>query len=119
VERPVPGDEPEDELTDGSRRGDAGRPGADQVAQPLLDLLIAIGDQLFLGREVVVDGLLGDLSLARHVSHGDVLIAALSEQAGGGIGDVKPGACPLALAQSGAGHTSKFSEAARRLGCTL
>jgi hypothetical protein len=80
------------------------RPGPDQLAHPLLDLLIAIGDQLLLGRKVVVDGLLGDLGLARHVSHGDILIAALSEQASGGIGDELTGACPLALAQPGASH---------------
>jgi hypothetical protein len=110
-----PGGGLENVVTDGGRRGDAGRPRADQVAEPLLDLLIAIGDQLLFDREVVVDRLLGDLGLTRHVSDGDVLIAAIGEQAGGGIGDVPPGARLLELAQSHAGHTSEFSEGARRL----
>src|SRR5580704_11221007 len=113
------GDGGEDEVADGSGRGDAGRPGADQLAQPVLDLSLAVGDQVFLGRKVVVDGLLGDLGSARHVGDGDLLIAALGEQAGGSVSDVPPGPLLLALAQSGAAHASKFSEGARSSDCTL
>ena len=79
------------------------RPGADQVAQPVLDLLLAIGDQLLLDRKVVVDGLLGDLGLACHVGDGDVLVAALGEQAASSVGDELAGARLLELAQCGAG----------------
>jgi hypothetical protein len=68
---------------------------------------------MLFGREVVVDGLLGDLGLARNVNHGNVLVAALGEQAGGGVGDVLPGPRLLELAQSGAGHVRKFTEAGR------
>ena len=40
-----PGDGLKDEVADGSRRSRGGRPGADQVNQPVLDLLLAIGDK--------------------------------------------------------------------------
>src|SRR4029077_3389785 len=53
------GDGGEDEVADGSGCGGAVRPGADQLTQPVLDLSFAVGDQVFLGRKVVVDGLLG------------------------------------------------------------
>jgi hypothetical protein len=59
---------------------------------------------LLLGPKVVVDRRLGDLGLARHVTDGDVFIAALGEQAGCGLGDESAGARLFALAQSGAGH---------------
>jgi hypothetical protein len=55
---PDPGGGLQDVVADGGRRGDAGRPGPDQVIQPVLYLLLAVGDQLLLGPEVVVDGLL-------------------------------------------------------------
>ena len=87
---------------------DAGRAGADQVAQPILNLLLAVGDQLFLGREVVVDRLLGDLGLARHVADRDMFVAALGEQAGRGVGDEPAGARLLELAQSGSGHLNSL-----------
>jgi len=57
--------------------------------------------------------LLGDLGGARNVGDGDLLVAALGEQAGGSVSDVPPGPLLLALAQSGADHTGKFSESAR------
>src|ERR1700730_15669529 len=113
------GDGGEDEVADGSGRGGAGRPDADQLAQPVLDLSLAVGDQVFLGRKVVVDGLLSDLGRARHVGDGDLLITALSEQAGGSVSDMSPGPLLLALAQSGADHASKFSEGALGPDCTL
>jgi hypothetical protein len=114
-----PGDGLQDELADGSRRSNGGRPGADQVTQPILDLLLAIGDQLLLGPEVVVDRLLGDLGLAGHVTDGDMLIAALGEQARCGIGDEPAGARLLELAQSGAGHLRQHSRIALSLYLTL
>jgi len=49
-----PGDGLKDEVADGSRRSNGERPGADQVTQPILDLLLAIGDQLLLGPEVPI-----------------------------------------------------------------
>jgi hypothetical protein len=104
-----PGDGLEDEVADGRGRSNGGRPGADQVAQPILDLLVAIGDQLLLGRKVVVHRLLGDLGLARHVTDGDMFVAALGEQAGRGVGDEPAGARLLELAQSGAGHLTQPS----------
>jgi hypothetical protein len=65
-----------------------------------LDQLIAVGDQLFLGLEVVVDGLLGDLGLARHVADRDLLVPALGEQSRGRVGDDLAGAGLLAFAQA-------------------
>ena len=47
----------------------------------VLDLLIAVGDQLVLGREVVVDGLFGDLGFTRNIADRDLLIAALRRTA--------------------------------------
>jgi hypothetical protein len=55
-------------------------PGADQPGQLILDELVAVGDQLFLGLEVVVDGLLGDLGLAGHVADRYLFIPVLGEQ---------------------------------------
>ena len=68
------------------------------------DLHLKVGDQLLLGREGVVDGLLRDLCRARHVGDGDVLVAALGEQAGSGSRDVPSGPLLLDLAQSAVGH---------------
>src|SRR5271165_1272117 len=55
----------EHEFTDGCGRGGPGCSRPYQPAQLILDELIAVSDQLFLGLEIVVDGLLGDLGLAR------------------------------------------------------
>jgi hypothetical protein len=44
-----------------------------------LDLLIAVGDQLFLGPKVVVDRLLGDLRFSGDVADGDVLVPPFGE----------------------------------------
>src|SRR5215469_15282122 len=65
---------------------------------------VAVGDQLVLGREVVVDGLLGDLGRARHVGDRDLLVPALGEQPRGRVGDGLARAGLLALAQAGSGH---------------
>ena len=105
-----PGDGLENEVADSSCRGNGVRPGADQVAQPILNLLLAISNQLLLSRKVVVDGLLGDLGLACHVSDGNVLIAALGEQAGRGVGDEPAGPRLLEIAQSGGSHPSSVTE---------
>ena len=99
-----PGDGSKDEVTDGSRCSRIRRSRADEVAQPILYLLLPIGDQLFLGREVVVDGLLGDFGLARDVYHGNVLVAALREQPSRRVSDESAGACLLTFAESGAVH---------------
>src|SRR6202023_2376863 len=114
-----PGGKTEDIAADRGSRADAGRPGADQVAQPFLNLLVAIGNQLLLGREVVVDGLLGHLGLARHVSDGDMLITVLREKPGRGIRDMPASPLLLELAQPDAGHASYFSGGTRKLGRTL
>ena len=105
----IPATDPSTKSRMAAAASDARWPGADQVAQPILNLLLAIGDQLFLGRKVVVDGLLGDLGLARHVSDGNVLIATLGEQAGRGVGDEPPGTRLLALPQSRTGHTESLA----------
>ncbi|BCL25570.1 hypothetical protein GCM10017557_04290 [Streptomyces aurantiacus] len=92
-----PGDRTEYELTDRGGRSGPGRAVADQLAQPVLDLFVAIGDQLLLVAKVVVHGLLGDLGLAGHVADGDLLVPPLGEQPGGGVGDVPPCTRLLAL----------------------
>ena len=104
-----PVDGPENEITARGRRRNAGRPRANQIAQPILDLLVAVGDEPLLRRKVVVDRLLGDLGLACDVAHGDVLVAALGEQPGRGIRDQPARARLLALAQSRRGHPNKRS----------
>ena len=73
-------------------------PGCGSVGTAILDQLIAISDQLFLGLEVVVDGVFGDLGLARHVADRDLLIPALGEQPRGRVGDDLAGADLLAFA---------------------
>ena len=72
--------------------------------QLILDQLIAIGDQLVLGLEVVVDGLFGDLGLARHLADRDLLIPALGEQPRGRVGDDLARAGLLAFTQAEVGH---------------
>ena len=94
----------EHELADGCGWRGSGFPRADPPAQLLLDLLIAVGDQLFLGLEVVVDGLLGDLGRARHIGDRDLLVTALGEQPRGCVGDGAASAGLLALAQAGGRH---------------
>ena len=63
-----------------------------------------VNDQLFLGLEVVVDGLFGDLGLACHIADRDLLIPALGEQPRGRVGDGLACAGFLAFAQAGLGH---------------
>jgi hypothetical protein len=92
------------EFPDGCDRRHSGCPGADHPRQLILDQLIAIGDQLFLGLEVVVDGLFGDLGLARHVADRDLFVSALGEQPCGRVGDDLARAGLLAFAQAGFGH---------------
>src|ERR1700722_6531023 len=104
------GDGFEDEAADRSGRGNAGRASTDQVAQPVLNLLLAISDQLLLGWEVVVDRLLGDLGLARHIADRDTFVAALGEQAGRGVGDEPARARLLKVAQSGGGHPRSLAD---------
>ena len=77
--------------------------------QLILDQLIAVGDQLVLGLEVVVDGLLGDLGLARHIADRDLLVPALGEQPRGRVGDDLAGAGLLAFAQAGVGHVPSIA----------
>jgi hypothetical protein len=93
----------EHEFPDGRGRRGSGCPGADHPGQLILDQLITIGDQLFLGLEVVVDGLFGDLGLARHVADRDLLVPALGEQPRGRVGDDLARAGLLALAQAEVG----------------
>jgi hypothetical protein len=68
------------ELPDGCRWRGPGCSCPDQPAEPILDLLIEIRDQPLLGLEVVVDGLSGDLGLARDIADRDLLKAALGKQ---------------------------------------
>src|SRR6476646_615759 len=53
-----PGERLEDEFADRCGRGDVGRSRADQLGKPLLNLLVAIGDEPLLGRKIVIDRLL-------------------------------------------------------------
>ena len=118
--RRIPSNGVEDEFADGCGRCGSGCPGADQPGQLTLDQLIAIGDQLFLGLEVVVDGLFGDLGLARHVADRDLLIPALGEQPRGRVGDGLARAGLLALAQAGGSHGPSLAniDSTRNLGLT-
>src|ERR1700722_10942007 len=75
-----PGDSLENEVSDSSCRIDGVWSGANKLTHPILNLLLAIGDQVLLGRKVVVDGLFGDFGLPRHVTDGNILVAALGEQ---------------------------------------
>src|SRR6185437_9562811 len=61
-----PGDRLEDEFADRCGRGDAWRSRADQLDELLPDLLVAIGDELLLGRKIVIDRLLGNLGIPGH-----------------------------------------------------
>src|SRR5437667_88504 len=83
---------------------------ADQTAEPILNLLVPIGNQLLLRRKIVIERLLGDLRLARHVTDGNPFIAPLGEQPSGGVGDELPGAGLLALAQSDGDHARDSSK---------
>jgi hypothetical protein len=103
-----PGNRLEDEFADRCGRGDAGRSRADQLAEPLLDLLVAIGDEPLLSRKIVIDRLLGDLGIPRHVANRDVLVSVLGEQPGRGIRDQSPRARLLPLPQTGAGHRTSL-----------
>ena len=77
----------EHELADGGGWGGSGCSRADPPGQLILDQLVAVSDQLFLGLEVVADGLFGDLGLARHVADGDLLILVERRLAVMGLGD--------------------------------
>lgn len=90
--------------SDGRGRRGHGRPPADEPAQLVLNQLVAVGDQLFRGLEVVADGLSADLGLAGHVADRDLLVTALGEQPRGGAGDDPAGAGLLAPAQPGVAH---------------
>lgn len=92
------------EVADGGGRSGGGLARADQVAQSILNLLAAVGEQVLLRRKVVVDRLLGNLGLARHITNSDVFITVLGEQAGCAVGDESAGACLLEVTQSGGGH---------------
>ena len=94
---PDPGDGFEDEVSDGGRGRRAGRAEADQLAEPILDLLLPVGDQLLLGREVVVHRLLGDLGLAGHVPDRHVLVAPLGEKPGRRLREKASGTSLFAL----------------------
>ena len=74
---------------------------ADGREQLLLERLEPPVDEVFLGREVVVDRLLGDVGLARHLRDGDPVEAALGEQAPRSLGDQLPHLVLLALAHPG------------------
>jgi hypothetical protein len=60
--------------------------------------------KLFLGLEVVVDGLIGGLGLARHIADRDPLIPALGEQPRGRIGDDLRVRAFLRSRKPGVGH---------------
>jgi hypothetical protein len=79
------------EVTNGSSGSRRRRPGTNQIAQPVSDLLVAIDDQLFLAREVVIDSLLRHLGLARHVGHRNLFVSLLGKEPGGSVGDQPPG----------------------------
>jgi hypothetical protein len=66
----------------------------------VLDVLVAVGDQLLLGPKIVVDRLLGDLGFPGDVADGDVLIPSLGEQPRRDIGDEPTRARLLELAES-------------------
>jgi len=51
-------------VADRGGGADAGRAGSDELAQLVLDLLVAVDDQPFFARKVVVDRLLRDLGFA-------------------------------------------------------
>jgi len=90
----------EHELADGGGWGGSGCSHADPPGQSILDQLVAVSDQLFLGLEVVADGLFGDLGLARHVADGDLLILVERRLAVMGLSDraVGPrGGCGAAI----------------------
>src|SRR6266516_1192738 len=88
------------------------RAGTNQIAQPVLNQLVAIDDQLLLGWEVVVDRLLRHLGLARHVAHGNLFISPLGEEAGSGVGDELSGAGLLQFTQSRVRHGASVSPGA-------
>jgi hypothetical protein len=69
-------------------------------AQPVSNLLVAIDDQLFLAREVVIDSLLRHLGLARHVGHRNLFVSLLGKESGGSVGDEPPGPGLLEFTQS-------------------
>src|SRR6267143_2696453 len=105
-----PGNNLEDEVADSGCWSNAGWSSADQTAEPILNLLVPIRNQLLLRRKIVIERLLGDLRLARHVTDGNPLIAALGEETSGGVGDELAGARLFALAQSDRDHPSEFSK---------
>jgi hypothetical protein len=73
-----------------SERGNDGFSGfalTNRVEQLVLERLEPVVEEVFLGREVVEDGLLGDVGLARDLGDGDRVEAPLEKKATGGLGD--------------------------------
>jgi hypothetical protein len=66
--------------------------------------LVAIDDQLFLAREVVIDSLLRHLGLACHVGDRNLFVSLLGEESGGRVGDEPPGTRLLEFTQSRVSH---------------
>jgi hypothetical protein len=79
-------------LLDGARPEAVG-----ECAHALRDL---VEEQVFLRREVVEDGLLGDPCLGRHLRYRHMVEAARHEQAHGDAGDLLPRRELLGLAQT-------------------
>jgi hypothetical protein len=63
----------------------------DEPPRTLQNLRGTIQDQLWLGWEIVVNGLLGDIGGARDIRNGHCVIAVLSEEHGGDVAE--PMAC--------------------------
>jgi hypothetical protein len=96
------------EVANGSSGSRRRRPRTNQIAQSGSNLLVAIDDQLFLAREVVVDGLLRHLGRASHVGHRNLFVSLLGKESGGGIGDEPPSTGLLEFTQSRISHDSSI-----------
>src|SRR6266536_454382 len=101
----------EDEATEGGQERLAGLAPADRGEERRLEGLQTLVDEVLLGREVVVDGLFGDLGRARDLDDGDGAEAALEEEPHGRVGDQLARAPLLELAKPchGIGHSTKYT----------
>jgi hypothetical protein len=106
----------EQEAPERRQRGLARRAVADGLQQLVLEGAEPPVDEVLLTREVVEDGLLGDVGGARDLGHGHALEPALGEEPPCGLGDLLERALLLARAEAELGHVRELTSS--KVSCT-